>query len=198
MLLVVPFAASAQSITIPFSGDQLVSRGDFLRAAVRSFDLTDEPVSSAPLPFLRVPAAYEPFVRVGHEFGALSIFGNDLTAAFPITRGEAAFIVAELKNLAPQTLDQFRDIRSSDVDKTIAAVVAKGWISSLTDNYFGSTRRIVGDHARDLLLYASGQASSSPIEVTLLRQVIWIQTQYQNLIAPTACHNKICLNWYGR
>jgi len=150
-----PLSAGAQSEDpIRVADNAVVTRGDFIRAAVRALDLDTEDVSEEPLPYQRVPNALLPYIRVAHENGALSIFGDDLLLAQGMSRGEALQVAVILGDLSQEGELQgsFKDVRAgSAVEKAVAIAMEKHWMEPLRENMFGVNRMLLGADANLLL-----------------------------------------------
>ena len=81
-----------------FRHQPVVTRGDFLRAAVKQLNISYGTGTADVLPYDRVPQAMVPYVAAAHREHALGSFGASLRLSTPITRGEAARVVVELLN----------------------------------------------------------------------------------------------------
>ena len=99
---VFPSVATAASVGDYLQGedDAFVTRGGFIRAAVRTLNIPTVGAGGGMLPYVRVPQALLPFVEVAHRREALEIFGEDLLLAQDIKRGEALQIIVALQSLS--------------------------------------------------------------------------------------------------
>jgi len=188
-LTLVPAGAWALNVdqVLRVGEQQVVSRGDFVRAAVKLLNLTATE-TDASLPYVRVPSAMEPYVRAAHEKYALRAFGKDLQLARSITRGQAAQVLAALHSLEGDGDTSYEDVdANTDEAKAIAAVVARGWMEPQRANYFGTRRVLKGDEAQSMLRRALGQSDTEPAELPerLERQKAQAQTITINLTGGT-------------
>ena len=152
---------SLRAASTPFNHDQLVSRGDFIRAAMRELNIRVPAQESYSIQYTRVPASMQPFVQVAHDLNALDAFGDDLRLAFPITRGEALRFVVELQGVSSSKGVSFRDVRRGTMEeKAVKVVIDKGWMEPLRDNLFGVERRLTGSLANMFLARVTGQGNT--------------------------------------
>jgi len=161
----VPWTASAKVTDYLKVGDeQTISRGDFIRAAVRSLNIS-EGSGKRELPFVRVPELLVPYVEAAHMRRALDIFSNDLQLSRNITRGQAIFIVMRLKSLAGDRKVSFTDVApGSFEEEAVSAALRKGWVKSESKRFFGVRKLLKGKEARELLQRAAGEpVASSPV-----------------------------------
>lgn len=143
--LLVPLAAQAMSAAqlLPVQNSTIVSRGDFLRAAVKAlqFDVNDtDDVDLSQYP--RVSRGYQPYVAVAHERGALRMFGDNLQLGRGISRGEAVQLVRVLGDFeAVSPSSNYRDVRrGTAAEGAVGAAVEEGWLTPLRDDLFGVNR----------------------------------------------------------
>lgn len=141
-----------------------VSRGDFLRAAVKALKLPlQETVRD--LPYGRVPAGYLPYVQTAHPKGALSLFGSKLELAKPITRGEAVQLVAKLTGAKAQdpAKVKFTDVKTgTPLADAVALASEQSWIRPLRPRLFGVDRPLTGREAK-LFLGRLQRPTSNPL-----------------------------------
>ncbi|PIR52639.1 hypothetical protein COU76_05220 [Candidatus Peregrinibacteria bacterium CG10_big_fil_rev_8_21_14_0_10_49_10] len=145
--------------------DAVVSRGDFIRAAVRAFDLNTEDVDADPLPYSRIPNALIPFLRVAHENGALKVFGKNLLLAQGITKSEALQVAVALGALSPQGKPDhtFRDVHTGTaLEKAVTIALEQNWMAPLSSSVFGANRMLVGRDGNLLLRKIRGDDVSEP------------------------------------
>lgn len=156
-------SASAQEIRVADTG--VVSRGDFIRAVVRAYDIDLKDSNTTTVPFMRVPAALHPYVRAAYAKGALGIFGLDLQLAQGITRGDALHLAVVLGGLQASEDVQlnFSDVRSgSDTEEEVAVAVEQDWLQPLRDNIFGVRRMLTGKDANLLIRKLKGEHLPAP------------------------------------
>lgn len=140
-----------------------VSRGDFVRAAVKLLDVPRKP--NVAVPSTRpIPSSLLPYMQAAHEEGALIPFGESLHLAHPITIGEALQVLFLLTDLAPRGEDaDFRDVQNGSLEETAVQVaIEQMWMKPLRSNIFGVERLLTGDGARELLRNVTGQEETAP------------------------------------
>ncbi|TSC60001.1 MAG: carboxyl-terminal processing protease [Candidatus Peregrinibacteria bacterium Greene0416_62] len=142
---------------LPDTGD--VSRGAFIRAVARAFELQAH--GNDALPYRRISKDMIEAVRAVHERDALSIFGKDLRLAAAITRGESIQITAKLAGLG-QSGDgktNFRDVRDDTaLARSVDVAIDQEWLVPVRSTQFGVTRTLTGKEAEKMLKKASGRA----------------------------------------
>lgn len=153
-----PAAVFAGEWGLPNVGE--VSRGSFIRAAVRALGITAEDGDSA-LPYRRVPQDMEEFVRAAQEKGALAIFGKDLRLSSVIKRAEAVQITVLISGLG-QSGDgdtDFRDVRDgTPLARAVDVAVDQEWLVPVRSTQFGVKRPLTATEAEKMLKKASGRA----------------------------------------
>jgi len=157
--VVLPSAVGALSVNEALRvGDaRVVSRGDFVRAAVKVLGVKAYDTESS-LPYLRVSSAMEPYIRAAHEKYALRTFGRDLQLARSITRGQALQVLVALQSLEGSREAEYSDVRKgTEESKVVAIAVAEGWMEPMRGSYFGVRRVLKGDKARILLRKVVGE-----------------------------------------
>ncbi|MFA5272595.1 MAG: S41 family peptidase [Candidatus Peribacter sp.] len=133
-----------------------VSRGEFIRAAVKVLGITGG--EKAVLPYRRVPRDLEPQVKAAFAAGALETFGQELYAGQPITRGQALEVTVALKHLTAKATSQYRDARSSDrLGQAVQLAVDKGWMEPRSASLFGVGEVLTGKEARLFLRKVLGE-----------------------------------------
>lgn len=183
MVFVVPLASSAATVDEALSAgdDAVVSRGDFLRAAVNVLGFTpsrEEPTGN----YLRpVPRGFKPYVGAAEKRDALEIFGNDLGLGRNITRGEALVLLTKLQNLKPAARNvSFTDVKEgTDVEAAVRVAVEKGWAQPVRSTFFGVSRVLTGREARLILRKASGDTGGIQVEAPAAPRVPAITIQYK-------------------
>ena len=142
---------------LPDTGD--ISRGTFIRAAARAFELKANGKDT--LPYRRVPKDMAEVVRAVHERDALELFGKDLRLAAAITRGEAIQIAAILAGLG-QSGDgetDFRDVRDGTaLARAVDVAIDQEWLVPARSTQFGVLQSLTGIEAEKMLKKASGRA----------------------------------------
>ncbi len=133
--------------------DEVVSRGDFIRAAIKLLNVEVDRRERNDLPYLRVPRDMMPYIAAAHRESALQhVFGKDLNLSRGITRGQALQILVGLEDLQGGGSTSFRDVtRGTNMDKAVRAAVELGWMDPLQSNYFGVDRLLVGREGLSLL-----------------------------------------------
>lgn len=141
--------------------NDVVSRGDFIRAAVILLNLEGMKVDETKsLPFRRVSKGLEDYVRIAHEKNALESFGYDLLLAQGITRGQALRVLVNLTGFDTATPAVFTDVKVGTPDeRAVRVAVQKGWMSPIRDNLFGVRRMLIGSDANLLLRKLVGDNS---------------------------------------
>lgn len=152
-------AMTAHDALRAYGDEDIVSRGDFIRAAVQVLGLESLPVNdSKQLPFRRVPKALEPYVRIAEEKNALESFGSDLLLAQGITRGEALRVLVNLTGIDTAKPAVFNDVRVGTPDeRAVRVAVDREWMQPLRSNLFGVNRKLLMTDALLALRKASGE-----------------------------------------
>ncbi|PIQ76238.1 hypothetical protein COU78_04735 [Candidatus Peregrinibacteria bacterium CG10_big_fil_rev_8_21_14_0_10_49_24] len=159
-LLFSSFALSAAAQEIRVTDTDVVSRGDFIRAVVRAYDIDVDEGEDVSLPFLRVPSALRPYVRAAYTRDALGIFGSDLQLAQGITRGDALHLAVVLGGQTPADTAavDFKDVRKgSDAEKEVAVAIEQNWLQPLREGIFGVRRVLTGKDANLLIRKLKGE-----------------------------------------
>jgi len=146
-----------------------VSRGDFLRASIQTLSITLK--NSVTLQYRRpVPISMQPYVKTALYYDALP-FGNDLSLARSITRGQAIQILAGLTKETPkQTYSaSYTDVGSdAKLQKAVELAIEENWLKPESATSFGVNKVLNGSDARVLLDAASltalpaGQSIGTP------------------------------------
>ncbi len=159
LFLLQPLAVSAAGTATTFSGTT-VTRGDFVRAAVKALNLS---VPKATSGLDRVPKSLAPYIQAAKQDDALGAFGTDLRLALPITRIEAARVAAELVDESGPSGKKYRDVTpGSSEEKAAALADARGWLKPFSVDYFGATRRLTGNDATAMMKVLAGKSTSKP------------------------------------
>lgn len=162
LVLTAIFPSQVQAVSnagdyISAKDNQIVSRGDFVRAAIKALDYQTSK-SKRQLPYLRIPKALKPYVEVAHDSGALESFGRDLQLANGITRGQALAVLVRLKSLTSKEVVRFRDVRSGTPEADAIAVAQKlNWMMPQSSTHFGVRRMLKGSEAKLLLRRVTGE-----------------------------------------
>lgn len=158
-LVLLPLSAVA-AVTV---GDVLrmadsatVSRGEFIRAAVKVLGVTGS--DKTVLPYRRIPRDLELQVKAAYAAGALKTFGEELYAGQPITRGQALEVTVSLQHLTAKATTQYRDARSSDrLAQAVQVAVDHAWMEPRSSVSFGVTELLTGKEARLFLRKVLGE-----------------------------------------
>ncbi len=157
--LVIPAGVQAEGVGDYIIGDSntVVTRGDFIRAAVKAFDMQTS-TSRRKLPYLRTPKAMRPYIEVAHDTGALEVFGNDLQLARGITRGQALVVVIKLKSLTSSEKARYQDVRRNSIEeKAVSVAIKLGWMKPASSTHFGVRRLLKASEGRLLLRRVMGE-----------------------------------------
>jgi carboxyl-terminal processing protease len=164
-----PGLVGAQAFAeLPVAAEDVVTRGDFIRAAVQVLGVSvTQSTDATDLPYQRVAQGLVPYVRAAHDKGALTMFGRDLLLARPITRGFALRIVASLTNAVGDPTTDFEDVEDGTPDaRAVSVAIDKGWMHPIRDGYFGFRRILKGDEATTLLAKVSGRTPGTQVKTT--------------------------------
>jgi C-terminal peptidase prc len=156
------FAATPAKEMLPISDAVLVTRGEFLRAALTILDIT-LPKGKKDLPYTSVPSSMLPYVQAAYDKNALSIFGNEIQLEKNITRGEAVSVLVKLMDVSPtnEKTKKFADVFGKDAEQAAAIAIQKGWVRSQSSRAFGWKRMLTGKDAVLLLQRVVNPASTS-------------------------------------
>lgn len=162
LLLALPtgvFAGMRAQDALQTPGEDVVTRGEFIRAAVLTLDMENLQVDQRKdLPYRRVAKGYEPFVRVAHRKNALESFGFDLLLSQGITRGQALRVLVNLTGLDTPRPASFKDVEIGTPDeRAVRVAIARSWMEPLRNDLFGVRRKLTGDEARLLLRKVAGE-----------------------------------------
>ena len=141
--------------------NEVVTRGDFIRAAVQLLNLDRMKVDGTKtLPYRRVTKGLEQYVRIAHEKNALESFGYDLLLAQGITRGQALRVLVNLTGFDTATPVVFTDVKVGTPDeRAVRVAVQEEWMMPIRENLFGVRRMLTGDDANILLRKVTGDDS---------------------------------------
>ena len=159
LLIAVPVSGFAATFNLSGIGDSdIVTRGDFIRAAVEAVGLKDLAVDQRQdLPYRRIPKALEPYIRVAHKKNALEAFGFDLLLAQGITRGDALRVLTNLTGFDTAKPAVFKDVKVGTPDeRAVRVAVDRGWMEPIDGDLFGVRRMLLGREALALLRKVSG------------------------------------------
>lgn len=157
-------AVAADSVDSLLQGadSKVISRGDFLRAAVKITGVTYDETTKASLPFPRVPDALNAFVTAGLRENALGAFGPNLYLSRTVTRGEAVRVVVELLDVKSLKSVSFRDVtRGTSLDKAVRVAIEHEWLTPMRGNFFGSDRPLTVGEAKTMLRKATDSFGKS-------------------------------------
>lgn len=153
-------ALARETVEIRVADEAVVTRGDFIRAAVQAFEVDVGAAAGDVLPYRRVPNALLPYVRAAHSRGALELFGTDLLLAQGITRGEALQVAVLLGGLKPaENFELFyKDVRKgSSLEQAVAVALEQTWMDPVNSTIFGSRRMLQGKEANLLIRKIRGE-----------------------------------------
>jgi len=159
-LVILPAPADAATVAeiLRTPDEQVVTRGDFIRAAIKALNISTSRVQNRYLPYVRVPKAMRPYIEVAHQKGALSAFGRDLLLSRSITRGQALQVVAALKGFKGDGSVSYKDVTNgTSLARAVSVATRQGWMSPLTSRLFGVRRVLTGLEGRLLLRKVSGE-----------------------------------------
>ena len=155
IFLIAPVQTHAANVSdvLQTPSNDVVTRGDFIRAAVTLLNLDNMKVDETKaLPYRRVTKGLEHYVRIAHEKNALESFGYDLLLAQGITRGQALRVLVNLTGFDSATPVVFTDVKVGTPDeRAVRIAVQKGWMMPIRDNLFGVRRMLTGGDANLLL-----------------------------------------------
>lgn len=132
--------------------DEVVTRGDFIRATVNILGLSLK--EGEELPYPRIPRGLIPYIATAYDKGALDHLGNDLLLGQGITRGDALVLLVRLMNLKPELPPSrsFRDAPKGTVlGDAVQTAVEHDWMEAFSGSLFGVRRILLGQEARLLL-----------------------------------------------
>lgn len=135
----------------------VVTRGDFIRAAVRVLDIREDGSTPTTLPYARIPKALNRFVRIAEGRRALGHFGDELLTARGITRGEALQVIVELLGARTDRESDFSDVQTAGEKRAVGVAVENHWMDPLRGQLFGTRRLLTGGEAKVLLRKVSGE-----------------------------------------
>ncbi|MBM3231363.1 S41 family peptidase [Candidatus Peregrinibacteria bacterium] len=161
VVVLTPVGAAAKDISalLPTGDESVVSRGDFLRAAIEALDLGKSSYNStSELPYRRIPKAMEKYVRIAEGKKALDVFKFDLLLARGITRGEALQVLVKLTGSQSSRSVSFSDVTPGSAEElAVKVAVEKGWMEPLKPDLFGVRRVLTSKETLLLLRKVSGQ-----------------------------------------
>lgn len=163
-----------------------VSRGDFIRAAVKVLGVTGG--EKAVLPYRRVPRDLEPQIKAAYAAGALATFGEELYAGQPITRGQALEVVVGLQHLSGKPATQYRDARASDrLAQAVQIAVDRAWMTPRAGTLFGVGDVLKGKDARLFLrkVLGEGGEQEAPTDTTPTIEIRFTPSLIQQTTAPS-------------
>lgn len=136
-----------------FAAETNISRGDFIRNAVKALKIPlDDDVEE---PTERLPKALIPYIGAAHKRGALKIFGSAIDHAQVVTRGEAIWVLMELQSLGGSTAVRagtFSDVPSSSpYAKAVQMAIDRQWMKPYRPKIFGIARPLAARESTLLL-----------------------------------------------
>ncbi|MBT5468910.1 hypothetical protein HOK40_04450, partial [Candidatus Peregrinibacteria bacterium] len=159
--VLVPSGAGAAEVqdVLRTPTNEVVSRGDFIRAAVTVLNMDNMNVDlTKQLPYRRVTKGLEKYVRIAHDKNALESFGYDLLLAQGITRGQALRLLVNLTGYDTAVPVVFTDVKVGTPDeRAVRVAVEKEWMNPIKDNLFGVRRLLTGGDAKLLLRKVLGE-----------------------------------------
>ncbi len=155
-------APPAASQVLNVSENASVSRGDFVRAAMRVLEIPTEKGRRV-LPYTGVTAAYRMYVQTAEAKGALAVFGRDLQLKKAITRGEALQVLQKLTGFSatPGNTVTFADATDAAMKAAVNLAVEKNWMRPLTEKEFGTRKPLKGKEGI-LLLQRVSRPQAAP------------------------------------
>ncbi len=165
------FAAGSVADALATPDIRPVTRGDFVRAAVKLFAI--------PLPGMRestmagVQPRWKQYVKAAKDAGALVVFGVDAGSGTTIaadltqtiTRGEALSMVTILKHLSPDRIVSFNDVaKGSLMESAVSVAIQESWMLPTSKLVFGVNRTLDGATARLLLRKIVGEQLPDPTQ----------------------------------
>ncbi len=161
IVISLPMPAQAASVdeVLRTPSESVVSRGDFIRAAVELLNLQNMKVDETKqLPYRRVAKGLEQHIRVAHEKNALEAFGYDLLLAQGITRGQALRVLVNLTGYDTAKPVAYTDVKvGTPEERAVRVAVEKGWMDPIRDNLFGVRRMLIGRDAQLVLRKVLGE-----------------------------------------
>lgn len=150
-----------------------ISRGEFMQLVVQEFNL---PLKAeqfiAKDQYTRVPNHLLPTVDALASKQALGVFGSTIAPARTITKGEAVRIVVALQNAKTSRVYTFRDVSRSTINQqAVSAAVERGWITPVSERYFGFSEQLSANAARLFVGKVTGRYSPTDTSVESPAQV---------------------------
>ena len=160
MLPSVAQAISAAEL-LPVQQTSVVTRGDFIRAAVKALQFDTNATNTDLSQYVRVAKGLQPYIAVAHERGALRMFGKDLLLSRGITRGEAVQLVVKLGDFDPvNSKTDFTDVRrGTAIEGAVGIALQEDWIQPLRSNLFGVSRALAPKDALRFIAALMGEES---------------------------------------
>lgn len=167
LTVVVPFHASAATVSelLTVRDEAIVTRGAFIKAAIRVLKVSTDSKQTTNLTYTRpVPKNLQPYVRTAESRGALAHWGKDLRLTSGITRGDALLFLVKIQKLTPSgsKLTTFGDVeKDSAMEDAVRVAIERNWTEPDRLNLFGVKRVLQGDEARLLLRKIIGETGHS-------------------------------------
>jgi carboxyl-terminal processing protease len=157
-VLAFPAAAGATGVSAALRGadSAVVSRGDFVRAAVEVFGLPADDAS--PVEGQRVPDSLLPYVNTALDHNAMDGFRGRWQLGRGITRGEALVVLKSLLGLESRGLMTAVDMPAvGPLNGAIGVALERDWVEVKDDGTIGVDEVLTGKEARLLLRKANGE-----------------------------------------
>lgn len=159
--ITLPLSSSAASVAsvLQVQDDEVMSRGDFIRASVAVLNIPLEHSFSSAKYSRPVPKNLQSYVGAADKKDALAVFGKDLGLSLGITRGEAAIVLMKLQNAKPATTTglAFTDVKGTDLENAVRLSIEKKWMKPVRSTLFGTERMLTGREAKSVLRAVTGE-----------------------------------------
>ncbi|MDD4627794.1 MAG: S41 family peptidase [Candidatus Peribacteraceae bacterium] len=162
MLFLIPcslFAADVADV-LKTPDQTFVTRGEFIRAAVKLLGIPEE--AGATLPYRRVPKNLEKVVSAAYARGALATFGKELFPGQPVNLGQALEVLTVLKGLTADSAEDYRDLNgaTAGLKRAVQAALDQQWVEPKSSSIFGVKDLLTGKEARILLRKVMGEGGA--------------------------------------
>lgn len=158
VVLAFPAAAGATTVSDALRGSDssVVSRGEFVRAAVEVFGLPAD--NAETVAGQRVPDALLPYVNTALDHDAMDAFRGRWQLGRGITRGEALVVLRALLGLESRDLKTATDMPAvGPLRNAIGVALERGWIDLNEAGAVGVDKVLTAKEARLLLRKANGE-----------------------------------------
>lgn len=134
----------------------VVSRGDFIRAAVQMLNLPTDDESA--VAGQRVPASLLPYVNAALDRDAMVAFRGRWQLGKGVSRGEALVVLQSLMGLESRNIKTSTDMPAAGpLHEAIGVALERGWVDLQDDGGVGIAHVLTGKEARLLLRKANGE-----------------------------------------